>query len=734
MLEVPAISALSRPALNPTCTVAAPRMLRLITKRHGMVVDFDANKIQRAIAKAGRATGEFEDAVAAELTIRVLIVLSAWNAEERLTVERVQDVVEQTLLASPYHRTAKAYIIYRDEHAKLRRITAQLHADLLERYLDRSDWRISENANMAFSLQGLNNYVASEVTHSYWLDRVYSDTVRDAHRDGALHLHDLNALAVYCVGWDLADLLLSGFRGAKGKVESSPAKHFRSALGQIVNFFYTLQGEAAGAQAFSSLDTYLAPFIRRDGLDYAEVKQALQEFVFNLNVPTRVGFQTPFTNVTLDWNVPRSLAQQPVIWAGEYQNDTYSDYQAEMDLFNRAFLEVQGEGDARGRVFSFPIPTYNVTRDFDYDDPRLTPLWAAAARYGIPYFANFVGSELSPDDARSMCCRLRLDTRELSRRGGGLFGAQPLTGSIGVVTLNLPRIGYIAHSETEFLAELDRLLAIAVESLEVKRKLLERLTEEELYPYVRYYLRGIKERSGAYWTNHFATIGIIGLNEAVQNLSGEDLTSVRGRRFGLAVLDYLRKRLVDVQLETGHLFNLEATPAEGTSYRLAKLDRERFPQIRVANDDAVAVGAPPYYTNSSQLPVGHSHDPFAVLDHQDEFQVRYTGGTVVHVYVGEAIEDPLAVREFVRSVCANYKLPYFTITPTFSICPTHGYLAGEHPKCPRCASDCEIYSRVVGYLRPISQWNVGKRAEFEDRASFRLASAPKAPPEARDGQ
>lgn len=720
MSEASSVSVPTRTKNNALPSTAVPRQLHRITKRNGEVVDFDASKIQSAIAKAGRASEEFDDAVALELTIRVLIVLSALNGDEALTVERVQDVVEQTLIASPYHRTAKAYILYRDEHAKLRRLTSQIHGDLLERYLQRADWKISENANMAFSLQGLNNYVASEVTHSYWLDRVYSEAVREAHRDGALHLHDLNALAVYCVGWDLSDLLLSGFRGAPGKVESSPARHFRAALGQIVNFFYTLQGEAAGAQAFSSLDTYLAPFIRHDRLDYAEVKQALQEFVFNLNVPTRVGFQTPFTNVTLDWNVPSSLAHQPVIWAGEYQQETYSEYQAEMDLFNRAFLEVLGEGDARGRVFSFPIPTYNITRDFDYDDPRLEPLWNAAARYGIPYFANFVGSDLSPEDARSMCCRLRLDTRELNRRGGGLFGAQPLTGSIGVVTLNLPRIGFLAHSEAAFFAELDRLLRIAIESLEVKRKLLERLTDDDLYPYVRYYLRAIKQRTGSYWTNHFATIGIVGLNEAVLNLFDEDLTSERGRGFGLSVLDYLRQRLVEVQLETGHLYNLEATPAEGTSHRLARLDQERYPTIRVANNVAGASTAPAYYTNSSQLPVGYSRDPFAVLDHQDEFQVRYTGGTVVHVYVGEAIDDPLTVREFVKSVCSNYKLPYFTLTPTFSICPSHGYLAGEQPSCPQCGSSCEIYSRVVGYLRPVSQWNVGKRAEFADRASFRL--------------
>jgi ribonucleoside-triphosphate reductase len=700
-------------ATVPTSGVA--HALNSIVKRDGRLVPFDAEKIRSALVKAGEVTGEFRATEAEGLTVRILVVLAALPHDVTLTVESVQDVVEQVLLASPYHRTAKAYILYRDEHAKLRRLASDMQNDVLECYLKRSDWSVAENANMAYSLQGLNNYVASEVTRNYWLERVYSAAVREAHRSGELHLHDLNALAVYCVGWDLSDLMLNGFRGAPGKVESAPARHFRAALGQIVNFFYTLQGEAAGAQAFSSIDTLLAPFIRRDNLDDTEVKQALQEFVFNLNVPTRVGFQTPFTNVTLDFNVPSTLANQPVIWGGEYQSEVYGDFQPEVDRFNRAFLEVLGEGDAKGRVFSFPIPTYNITRDFDYNDPRLDCLWHATARYGIPYFANFVSSELSPEDARSMCCRLRLDTRELHRRGGGLFGAQPLTGSIGVVTLNLPRAAYLATNEEEFLRAVDRLLRLCVESLETKRKLLERLTDEQLYPYAKYYLRSIKERTGQYWTNHFATIGIVGLHEAALNLLGEGLDSPKGRDFGLRVLDYLRARLITVQTETGHLYNLEATPAEGTSHRLARLDRAKYPRICVANQPTNENGAP-YYTNSSQLPVGYSSDPFEILEHQDEFQTRYTGGTVVHVYVGEAIEDPRTVREFVRTVCENYRLPYFTVTPTFSVCPTHGYRAGTWHRCPDCDAECEVYSRVVGYLRPVSQWNVGKQAEFADRA------------------
>jgi len=511
---------------------------------------------------------------------------------------------------------------------------------------------------------------------------------------------------------------------ARGKVESGPARHFRTALGQIVNFFYTLQGEAAGAQAFSSLDTYLAPFIRADGLGYGEVKQALQEFVFNLNVPTRVGFQTPFTNITLDVDVPRMLAQEPVIIGGERQDTVYGDYQHEMDLFNRAFLAVMAEGDAKGRVFTFPIPTYNITRDFDYDDPRLQPLWEVTARYGIPYFSNFVNSDLSPEDARSMCCRLRLDTRELSHRGGGLFGANPLTGSVGVVTINLPRIGYLAANEAEFLARLDHLMDLARESLEIKRKALERLTDKGLYPYARFYLRDMHERHGSYWHNHFSTIGLVGLNEAAANLLGDGIESGAGRAFGLWVLEHMRERLVGYQEETGHFFNLEATPAEGTSYRLARGDKARYPDIRCANQAAFCgAGAEPFYTNSSHLPVDSSDDVFAVLEHQDEFQTKYTGGTVLHAFAGDAISDPEVVKVFVRTVCQRYRLPYFTLTPTFSVCPSHGYVAGEHEHCPSCGGDCEVYSRVVGYLRPVQQWNAGKQEEFGERVTYEVEGA-----------
>ncbi|WP_242359951.1 ribonucleoside triphosphate reductase [Anaeromyxobacter sp. SG17] len=701
-------------------------MFETIEKRDGRVVPFDAERIQRAIAKAGAVTGEVDAAEARRLCQRVLAIAIA-TIEGRPSVERIQDVVEEVLLASPYRRTARAYAVYREQHRALREISDTASVALVDAYLERSDWQVAENANMAFSLQGLNNYVASHVSSTYWLERLYPPEVRDAHRSGDLHLHDLNLLAVYCVGWDLADLLTEGFRGAPGKAESAPARHFRTALGQIANFFYTLQGEAAGAQAFSSLDTYLAPFIRHDGLGYEEVRQALQEFVFNLNVPTRVGFQTPFTNVTLDLECPALLRDEAIVLGGERQAATYGEFQAEMDLFNRAFLDVMAGGDAKGRVFTFPIPTYNVTPGFDYEDPRLDRLWEVTARYGLPYFANFVNSELSPEDARSMCCRLRLDTRELERRGGGLFGASPLTGSIGVVTVNLPRLGHLARDEADFMARLDRVMDLARDSLVLKRKILERYTEQGLYPYVRHYLRHIRARSGSYWRNHFSTIGLVGLAEAADNLLDTTLASGPGRAFGLRVLDHMRARLEQYQAETGSRFNLEATPAEATSYRLARLDKARHPGIRCANEDAAVRGAAPYYTNSSQLPVDASDDVFAVLDHQDDFQARYTGGTVQHVFVGEAIDDPSTVKRFVRTVCERYRLPYFTVTPTFSVCGEHGYLAGEHPTCPRCGAAAEVYSRIVGYLRPLQQWNAGKQAEFERRLSLRPGDAAEVP-------
>jgi ribonucleoside-triphosphate reductase len=629
-------------------------------------------------------------------------------------VERIQDIVEEVLLASPYKKTAKAYIIYRDQHARLREMFNTGGVQLIDKYLEKLDWQVNENSNMAYSLQGLNNYIASEISKTYWLNKIYPPEIRQAHLEGDIHIHDLGLLSVYCVGWDLMDLLTTGFSGAEGKVESSPAKHFRSALGQIVNFFYTLQGEAAGAQAFSNFDTLLAPFIRYDHLDYKEVKQALQEFIFNINVPTRVGFQTPFTNITLDLKPSSLFKDMPVIIGGKPQAETYGEFQKEMDMLNQAFLEVMIEGDAKGRVFTFPIPTYNITKDFDWNAPQLNYLWEATAKYGIPYFSNFINSDMDPNDARSMCCRLRLDTRKLASRGGGLFGANPLTGSIGVVTINLPRIGYKAKNEEEFFEYLEPVLVIAKNSLEIKRKVLERYTENGLYPYTRFYLRNIYERFSEYWKNHFSTIGIIGMNEACLNLFGKSIATSEGREFALKVMDYLRQRLLDFQEETECNYNLEATPAEGASYRLALLDKKHFPDIITANCDDEA----PFYTNSTHLPVNYSDDIFEVLDLQDELQTKYTGGTVLHIYAGERVEQGESIKKLVKTVCENYRLPYFTFSPTFSICPQHGYLIGEQPICPQCHQPTEVFSRIVGYLRPVSQWNEGKKAEFKLRKTF----------------
>lgn len=703
-------------------STATTEVFTKVLKRSGENADFDPQKITAAIAKAGRVTGEFSEDVAGILTIRVVNLAQQLITGHVSTVEEIQDIVEQVLISSPYHKTAKAYIIYRDQHAKIREIAANANIDLVDQYLNKKDWKVNENSNMTYSLQGLNNYVSSEVSKAYWLNKIYPPEVREAHMSGAFHIHDLNSLSVYCVGWDLHDFLIQGFKGVSGKVESSPPKHLRAALGQIANFFYTLQGEAAGAQAFSSFDTLLAPFVRHDGLGFEEVKQALQEFVFNINVPTRVGFQTPFTNITMDLLPSPNYANQPVIIGGVEQRETYGEFREEMALINRAFLEVMAEGDAKGRVFTFPIPTYNITKDFDWYDPQLTFLWKATAKYGIPYFSNFINSDLNPEDARSMCCRLRLDNRELRKKGGGLFGADPLTGSIGVVTINMARLGGLAHDTEDFMNRLEQLVVLAKKSLEIKRKVLERFTEEDFYPYTMFYLRNVKKRFNEYWKNHFGTIGIVGTNEACLNLLGKDIGTSEGKKFTLDVMDYLRGRLKDFQEETGDNYNLEATPAEGTSYRLAKIDKEKYPQVLCANEQEFKEGREPFYTNSAQLPVNYTDDVFEALDLQDEIQTKYTGGTVLHVFTGEKLDNYESVRALVRKICENYRLPYFSITPTFSICPSHGYLAGEQKTCPSCNSECEIYSRVVGYLRPVKQWNKGKREEYEHRKLFKVNS------------
>ena len=1077
-------------------------MFEKIKKRNGEIVKFESQKITNAIYKAGQATGEFEMEIAKKLTLRVLDLAIDVIGDRIPSVEEIQDIVEEVLLNSPYKKTAKAYIIYRDQHAKIREITTRANLDLVEQYLKKEDWRVNENSNMSFSLQGLNNYVSSEITKTYWLNCIYPPEVRTCYINGDIHIHDLGCLSVYCVGWDLQDLLTVGFTGASGKVESKPAKHFRTALGQIVNFFYTLQGEAAGAQAFSfdgltpitirrngqiesvtmemlfndyrhhvvglngseviytgkiyrryliddadkrkymdtrmptepilfqmdrievlsedgfvslkaisrhkvqreddkllvietedgnvlritkahpvilsngktvradricvgdeilstddisiplteeieleekfayligfmiaegcwghqtkeyavvsqrkdkierkkvenilqqlnipyhnegdfnivfgttrigrfirnhlhlqersyrknlpdiifrlsrnniaallsglidgdgdidrnrtvrihstsytllmqlkqllallginatvrcssshnmkpncrdnyvirfrlpeeaihllhqslkltdvsakkkesplfsskvvkildarcndeyvydittqnqhflinnivvhnsNFDTLLSPFIKYDGLGYKEVKQALQEFLFNVNVPTRVGFQTPFTNLTLDLTVPSIYKDQPVIIGGKPQDKTYGEFKKEMDMLNKAFLEVMLAGDAKGRVFTFPIPTYNITKDFDWDNPNLTLLWEVTGKYGIPYFSNFINSNMKPEDVRSMCCRLRLDNRELGKRGGGLFGANPLTGSIGVVTINMPRIGYLSNSKEEFISRLEDLMIIAKESLEIKRKILEKLTDENLYPYSKFYLRNVKERFGKYWVNHFSTIGILGMNEACLNLLGKDIGTPEGLSFAREVMLFMRDKLLKFQEETGNNYNLEATPAEGTSYRLAKIDKTKYPDIICANEKEYKNGAEPFYTNSTQLPVNYTDDIFEALELQDELQTLYTGGTVLHIFVGEKISSGEGIKNLIKTICKNFHLPYFTITPTFSVCPNHGYISGEHYICEKCGEETEVYSRVVGYLRPVKQWNKGKQSEFTSRKTF----------------
>jgi len=707
---------------------------RDVRKRDGQIVPFDPTRIETAICKAAVAVGNdgnWAHGCCREVARRLE---EAFDDRHIPDVEDIQDVVEEVLIASGHSREAKAYILYREQRSQIRQ-ARQLFMDghkLVDEYISQQDWRVNENSNMTYSLQGLNLHVASAVAARYWLQRIYPPEVRRAHVDGDFHLHNLGILSTYCCGWELQDLLLRGFGGVPGKIESRPPRHLRTALGQIVNFFYTLQGEAAGAQAFSNFDTLLAPFVRADNLDDRGVQQAMQEFIFNINVPTRVGFQTPFTNLSMDLTPPSSLRDAPVIVGGKLQTSTYGDFQREMDMLNRAFAEIMLEGDAKGRIFTFPIPTYNIGQDFDWENPVLQPIWEMTAVYGIPYFANFVNSDMNPDDARSMCCRLRIDNRELRKRGGGLFGANPLTGSIGVVTVNLSRLGYLADNEEDFLERLGHVMNIARTSLEIKRKALEDFAAQGLYPYSRCYLKAVHQRFGRYWANHFSTIGIIGMNEACRNLLGVSIAEEIGRDLAMETMHFIREKLRSYQMETGNLYNLEATPAEGATYRLARSDRDRYADI-------ITAGEPerPYYTNSTHLPVDYSDDLFFVLRHQDELQSLYTGGTVLHLFLGERLSDGHQARTLVRRVVEKFRLPYFTLTPTFSICPVHGYLAGEHPTCPKLEADLsagsgqgrpcdrvtEVYSRVVGYYRPVSNWNLAKQQEFSDRKVFRVPSS-----------
>ena len=686
-------------------------MIKQVKKRDGSIVPFDQDKITIAIFKAVKAIGGSNLERAKYLSDQVVeLVEKQYQAP---TVEEIQDIVEKVLIENGHAKTAKAYILYRQQRAEIRDFMSLMvnTGKMVQDYLEQNDWRVNENSNMNYSLQGLNNHIISKITQKYWIEKIYPVNIRSAHENGDIHIHDLGLLAPYCCGWSLEDLLTTGFRGAPQKVTSSPPKHFRTALGQLINFFYTLQGEAAGAQAISNFDTYLAPFIYYDRLDYKGVKQAIQEFVFNLNVPTRVGFQTPFINITMDVTVPSVLANNPVIIGGERKEETYAEFQEEMNMINRAFCKVMMAGDAEGRIFTFPIPTYNVTEGF-FRSPVIDDIMAMTAKYGIPYFANFINSDLSPEDVTSMCCRLRLDNRELRRRGGGLFGANPMTGSIGVVTINLPRIGYKSVSLSEFKERVYQQAFLAKESLVIKRKIIEQLTENGLYPYSKYFLRDIHARFGQYWSNHFSTIGIIGMNEALLNFLDEDITTPAGQNIANELLDYLRSVMVEFQEETGQMFNLEATPGEGTSYRLALLDRELYPQIITAGQDE------PYYTNSTQLPVGYTDDIFKALELQDNLQTKYTGGTVFHAFLGERLENTETCKKLINTVFKNYSLPYFSITPTFSICDTHKYLPGEQPVCPYCGKDTEVWSRVVGYYRPVQNWNKGKKEEFKQRKPF----------------
>ncbi len=664
-------------------SLTLPLLHRQVTKRDGCVVSFDAGKIASAIKRAGTASNEFVADQAHRITMQVLSLIEKFPARQPLSVEQIQDLVESCLFEANYRKTLRAYIVYREQHQKLRVDNKSLvDVELsMNEYLNRQDWRINANANQGYSLGGLILNVSGKVIANYWLNHVYPPEVGQAHRNADLHIHDLDMLAGYCAGWSLRTLLNEGLNGVPGKVESDPPKHFCSAIGQIVNFLGTLQNEWAGAQAFSSFDTYMAPYVRKDKLEYKDIKQYLQELIYNLNVPSRWGTQTPFTNLTFDWICPEDLREQVPVIAGVEMDFTYGDLQAEMDLINRAYIEVMMAGDAKARVFTFPIPTYNITEDFDWHSPNAELLFEMTARYGLPYFQNFINSELKPNMIRSMCCRLQLDLRELLKRGNGLFGSAEQTGSLGVVTINCARLGYLHRGdEPSLLSALDKLLELGKTSLEIKRKVIQRHMDNGLFPYTKRYLGTLR--------NHFSTLGVNGINEMIRNFTDDqhDISSDTGHAIAVRLLDHVRGRMLAFQDETGHMYNLEATPAEGTTYRFAKEDRKQFPTILQAGTQDM-----PYYTNSSQLPVGFTDDPFTALTLQDELQRKYTGGTVLHLYMSEALSSADACRHLVRKALSRFTLPYITISPTFSICPKHGYLRGQHEFCPKC--DEELIAR-----------------------------------------
>lgn len=687
-------------------------MISTIRKRDGKLVPYDNYKIANAIFKAAEAVGGHDFGMALSLAKRVEEhIAQRFHSNSIPAVEELQDIVEKTLIEDGHAQVAKAFILYREQHRRFREANNLLLdiKNTMDGYLKQEDWRVHENSNVNYSLGGLILHNSGAITANYWLENIYPRDVANAHRNGEIHMHDLSMFSGYCAGWSLRQLISEGLGGVRNKISSSPPKHLSTLVQQMVNFLGCLQNEWAGAQAFSSFDTYLAPFVRVDNLSFEEVKQSVQSFIFGVNTPSRWGSQAPFTNITLDWVVPDDLRDQPAIVGGKSLDVTYGDFQKEMDIVNRAFLEVLLEGDADGRGFAYPIPTYNITENFNWDSENAQLLFKMTGKYGTPYFQNFINSDLNPGDVRSMCCRLQLDKRELRKRGGGLFGADEFTGSIGVVTINMPRIGYLTSTKEQFFSQLDHCMDIAKESLEIKRRVISRLMDEGLFPYTQRYLR--------HWNNHFSTIGLIGMNECVRNFMDMDLTNAEARSFAKEVLAHMRERLITYQEETGHLYNLEATPGEGTSYRLAKIDREKFSHMSIPGDEN------PYYTNSSQLPVNATDDIFDALDMQAELQTMYTGGTVFHGFLGEAIEDCESTKNLVRTIAYNYRMPYFTLSPTFSVCQRHGYLRGEQFACPNCGEETEVYSRIVGYYRPVQNWNLGKKSEYNNRMTY-LADVP----------
>ena len=685
-------------------------MITTLRKRDGKLVPFDSFKIANAVFKAAESVGGKDFGLALSLARQIEEIINArFHPNSIPAVEEIQDIVEKVLIENGHARVAKSYILYREQHRKIRSAKNLVLdiANTMNGYLKQEDWRVNENSNVNYSLGGLILHNSGAIIANYWLEHIYTHDISESHRNGEIHLHDLSMFSGYCAGWSLRQLIAEGLSGVKNKISSRPPKHLSTLIQQMVNFLGVLQNEWAGAQAFSSVDTYLAPFVRVDNLSYREVKQNIQSFIFGVNTPSRWGSQAPFTNVTFDWIVPEDLKDQPAIVGGKPLDLTYGDFQKEMDMINRAFIEVVLEGDSEGRGFAYPIPTYNLTKNFNWDSENASLLFKMTGKYGTPYFQNFINSDLDPNDVRSMCCRLQLDKRELRKRGGGLFGADEFTGSIGVVTINLPRIGYLSHTKEDYFSQLDHYMNVARDSLEIKRKIITRLMDQALFPYTQRYLR--------HWNNHFSTIGLIGMNESMLNFMGKDLSELEAREFAIEVLQHMREKLIAFQEETGHLYNLEATPGEGTSYRLAKIDRKKFSRMIIPGGDN------PYFTNSTQLPVNSTDDIFNALDMQNEIQKMYTGGTVFHGLIGESIDDVETCKKLVRKIAEKYEIPYFTITPTFSVCQLHGYLKGEQTSCPNCGEETEVYTRIVGYYRPVKNWNHGKKSEYRERKTFNIA-------------